>query len=48
MRWANYGRSSTMINVDDFSVVRYGSCLDLINDVLQRHFDFSLPPEPTL
>ena len=48
MRWANYGRSSTMINVDNFSVVRYGSCLDLINDVLQRHFDFSLPPEPTL
>ena len=46
MRWANYGRSSTMINVHDFSVVRYGSCLDLINDVLQRHFDFSLTPEP--
>ena len=46
MRWANYGRSSTMINVHDFSVVRYGSCLDLINDVLQRHFNFSLTPEP--
>ena len=46
MRWANYGRSSTMVNVHDFSVVRYGSCLDLINDVLQRHFDFKLPPEP--
>ncbi|MEE2655067.1 MAG: Sua5/YciO/YrdC/YwlC family protein [Pseudomonadota bacterium] len=46
MRWASYGRSSTMINVHDFSVVRYGSCLDLINDVLQRHFNFSLTPEP--
>ena len=46
MRWANYGRSSTMVNVHDFSVVRYGSCLDLINDVLQRHYDFKLPPEP--
>ncbi|NKB20516.1 MAG: hypothetical protein GKS01_08455 [Alphaproteobacteria bacterium] len=46
MRWANYGRSSTMVNVHDFSVVRYGSCLDLINDVLQRHYDFALPPEP--
>lgn len=46
MRWANYKKSSTMINVHDFSVVRYGSCLDLINDVLQRHFNFSLPPEP--
>ena len=46
MRWANYGRSSTMVNVHDLSVVRYGSCLDLINDVLQRHYDFTLPPEP--
>jgi len=46
MRWVNYGRSSTMINVHDFSVVRYGSCLDLINDVLQRHFNFNLTPEP--
>ena len=46
MRWANYGRSSTMVNVHDFSVVRYGSCFDLINDVLQRHYDFKLPPEP--
>ena len=46
MRWANYGRSSTLVNVHDFSVVRYDSCLDLINDVLQRHFDFKLPPEP--
>jgi hypothetical protein len=42
MRWANYGPSSTMVN---FSVVRYGSCLDLINDVLQRHYDITLPPE---
>ena len=25
MRWSNYGKSSTMINVSDFSVVRYGS-----------------------
>ena len=46
MRWANYGRSSTMVNVHDFSMVRYGSCFDLINDVLQRHYDFTLPPEP--
>ena len=46
MRWANYKKSSTMINVHDFSVIRYGSCLDLINDVLQRHFNFRLPPEP--
>lgn len=43
MRWSNYRKSSTMINVHDFSVVRYGSCFDLISDVLQRHFDITLP-----
>ena len=42
MRWANYKKSSTMINVHDFSVVRYGSCFDLISDILQRHFDIKL------
>ena len=35
----------TMINVFDFSVVRYGSCFDLISDVLKRHFKISLTPE---
>ena len=46
MRWARYGRSSTMINVHDWSVVRYGSCFDLIDAALQRHFDIALPPLP--
>lgn len=44
MRWASYGKSSTMINFADFSVVRAGSCYDLIADVLARHFDVTLPP----
>lgn len=43
MRWANYRKSSTMIDVHDFSVVRHGSCFDLISDILQRHFDITLP-----
>ena len=43
MRWASYGRSSTMINVHDWSVVRYGSCFDLIDEALRRHFDIALP-----
>ena len=43
MRWANYKKSSTMINVHDFSVVRYGSCFDLISDILRRHFYITLP-----
>ncbi len=47
MRWHSYGKSSTMINFADYSVVRYGSCFDLIDDVLRRHFDIALPPEPS-
>ena len=43
MRWSSYGRSSTMINVHDWTVVRYGSCFDLIDDVLRRHFGIALP-----
>ena len=42
MRWANYKKSSTMINVHDFTVVRHGSCFDLISDVLLRHYDITL------
>ena len=44
MRWANYAKSSTMINVHDFTVVRQGSCYDLISDILRRHFDIELTP----
>ena len=47
MRWHSYGKSSTMINFADYSVVRYGSCFDLIDDVLRRHFDIALLPEPS-
>jgi tRNA A37 threonylcarbamoyladenosine synthetase subunit TsaC/SUA5/YrdC len=46
MRWHRYARSSTMINVSDMTVVRYGSCFDLIDDLLRRHFGISLPPDP--
>lgn len=46
MRWHNFGKSSTMINVGDYSVVRYGSCFDVIADVCKRHFDITLPPDP--
>ncbi len=45
MRWNAYRKSSTMINFGDFSVVRHGSCFDLISDVLHRHFDIALTPE---
>ena len=46
MRWNSYAKSSTMIDVGDMRVVRYGSCFDLIDDVLRRHFDIALPAEP--
>ena len=46
MRWNRYGRSSTMLNVSDMTVVRYGSCFDLIEDLLRRHFGIALPPNP--
>ena len=46
MRWNRYRKSSTMIDVGEMRVVRYGSCFDLIDDLLRRHFDITLPPEP--
>ncbi len=46
MRWNRYVRSSTMIEFGAMRVVRYGSCFDLIDDLLRRHFDIALPAEP--
>ena len=46
MRWHRYEKSSTMINFSDMRVIRYGSCFDLIDDMLRRHFGIELPPEP--
>ncbi len=45
MRWHRYAKSSTMIDVGEMRVVRYGSCFDLIDDLLRRHFDIALPAE---
>ena len=47
MRWNRYAKSSTMIDVGDMRVVRYGSCFDLIDDLLRRHFDIALPADPS-
>ena len=47
MRWNRYAKSSTMIDVGDMRVVRYGSCFDLIDDLLRRHFDITLPADPS-
>lgn len=42
MRWACYGKSSTMLDLRDFRVVRKGACYDLIEDLLRRHFSIRL------
>ena len=46
MRWNRYAKSSTMIDVGEMRVVRHGSCFDLIDDLLRRHFGVTLPVEP--
>ena len=46
MRWNKYKQSSTMINVSTMEVIRYGSCYDLIEDLLAAHFGIVLPPKP--
>jgi tRNA A37 threonylcarbamoyladenosine synthetase subunit TsaC/SUA5/YrdC len=45
-RYHRYQRSSTIINFTDMSVLRMGSCYDLICDVLKRHFGVDLPADP--
>lgn len=45
-RYHAYQRSSTIINFTDMSVIRIGSCYDLIADVLKRQFNVDLPADP--
>jgi tRNA A37 threonylcarbamoyladenosine synthetase subunit TsaC/SUA5/YrdC len=41
-----YRASSTLLNLKTLEVVRFGSCYELICDVLRRHFSIELPPPP--
>ncbi len=41
-------RSSTMLNLITLEVVRIGACYEVIRDVLLRHFNIELPPDPGL
>lgn len=43
-----YKASSTLLDIETLTVVRRGSCLELITDVLKRQFDIELtvPPAP--
>lgn len=47
-KFHRYRRSSTMIDFRTMEVVRIGSCYEVIADVLKRHFDVDLPPDPGL
>jgi len=41
-----YGASSTLLDLQTLEVVRYGSCFELIADILARHFGVALPAPP--
>ena len=41
-----YQKSSTLLNLDTFDVVRHGACFDIIADVVQRHYGIVLD-QPT-
>ena len=47
-RYHTYQRSGTIIDFRTVTVVRIGICYELISDVLLRHFDVRLPPDPGL
>ena len=41
-----YRASSTLLDVETMSVVRYGACFELISEIVERHFQVELPPPP--
>jgi tRNA A37 threonylcarbamoyladenosine synthetase subunit TsaC/SUA5/YrdC len=45
-KYHHYRRSSTMIDFSTMSVVRIGSCYELIKDILDRQFGIALPEDP--
>lgn len=41
-----YRASSTLLDIETMTVVRYGACFELIACIVRRHFDVELPPPP--
>ncbi len=41
-----YQASSTLLNLNTLEVIRFGSCYELIWDILKRHFSIELPKPP--
>jgi len=46
MKYHPWRQSSTLLNVETFEVVRFGSCYENIADIVKRHFSVTLPPKP--
>ncbi len=47
MKYHPWRQSSTLLNVETFEVVRFGSCYENIADIVKRHFSVTLPQKPT-
>lgn len=47
MKYHSYGASSTLLDVENCTVHRYGVCYENIADILRRHFKIDLPPRPS-
>jgi len=45
-RYHAYQTTGTQINFDTMEVLRFGACYELIADILKRHFNWELPPDP--
>ncbi|MEM9199360.1 MAG: Sua5/YciO/YrdC/YwlC family protein [Pseudomonadota bacterium] len=41
-----YRASSTLLDLETLQVIRFGSCYELIADIVRRHFGIELPPPP--
>lgn len=46
MKYHPYQASSTLLNLETFEIVRYGSCYEDIRDILRRHFGHDPGPRP--
>lgn len=47
MKYHSYAASSTLLDVENCTVHRYGVCYENIAEILRRHFDVTLPPKPS-
>jgi tRNA A37 threonylcarbamoyladenosine synthetase subunit TsaC/SUA5/YrdC len=45
-RYHYFVTTSTQINFETMEVLRIGAYYDLISDILKRHFNWELPPDP--